>query len=154
MRVREGNSGPALIVAENQMVVCYLQGALRERFQSVRAVKSARQAISLLDSRPFGAVFINEYLPDMGPVDLVCRIKAGWPGAKVIMITSDQAGAGNLCLKYGADSVIRKPFRLDEVLRSLEAPARKTAVKKVSVPAMPHSGNHKKHLFVFLRTAR
>jgi len=102
---------------------CFLKEP--EDYEVVTAA-SAEEAIEQLAGRPFGAIITDIVLPGMSGLDLLERVRAAQPGARVIITSAygtdelrERAGA------LGAFEYIDKPFAFSGikrvVLRAFEA---------------------------------
>ena len=78
---------------------------------------SGGQAISELSQRPYDLVFINEYLPDMGPAELLAKVGDCRPEAKSVVMLTHGEDADCLIARHGAAGVMIKPFTIMDILR-------------------------------------
>jgi DNA-binding NtrC family response regulator len=111
--MRKGIS--ALFVAENEFIHEYFQTVWGTAFRQFRAERSARGALLAMLKGNYDAVFINEYLPDGNPLELLPMIKGTSPGAKVIFLITHKCDGARLCSRYGAWRTLSKPFSSKEV---------------------------------------
>lgn len=86
---------------------------------------SGREGLKLLSKKSFDLVLTDLRMPDMDGMEVLKRVKEGWPDIEVIVIT----GYGTVksaieAIRYGAYDYVEKPFSPEELLnvvrRSLE----------------------------------
>ena len=98
-----------------------IRGALRsiledERYR-VHAAEDAIEGIGMLERLPIGLVFLDVWLPRMGGMDALERIRKAWPEVEVVIIS----GHANVdmavrAVKLGAFDFLEKPLSLEKVL--------------------------------------
>ncbi len=98
-----------------------IRGALRsiledERYR-VHAAEDAIQGIDMLERLPIGLVFLDVWLPRLGGMDALERIRKAWPEVEVVIIS----GHANIdmavrAVKLGAFDFLEKPLSLEKVL--------------------------------------
>ncbi|MDA8088587.1 MAG: hypothetical protein M0Z75_18055 [Nitrospiraceae bacterium] len=138
--------GLSILVASESLFIRHYFSYLFERNNTLRLAASGREAIEEMARppgtekfsettekffRPFDLVFINDYLPDMGAVELLEKIVSGHPGAKTFVLLTHSNDAKRLVERHGATGVIMKPFTTSDVLtRVREAlPAEKVHIR-------------------------
>ena len=77
------------------------------------AVETAEQALKLLDTTPYDVAIVDISLPGISGLELLGRIRQGWPETRVIIITGiDYHQYVADLVKMGATDYLVKPFRL------------------------------------------
>jgi CheY-like chemotaxis protein len=124
----EDASGPArnprrVLVAEDDPVVrTMLQRLLREAGFEVRTAKHGDEAlgIALRASGAFDLVVTDVRMPVMDGLELVRRLRERWPGLPVLYISGyDLELSAGSRRSASRQSLLRKPFDLDELLREV-----------------------------------
>ena len=78
-------------------------------------------ALSIMESKPIGAVITDVKMPGMGGIELAGRIKERWPGTPVIIITGYMAAEHEKPIKTdAADGFLMKPFKIESITELLE----------------------------------
>jgi DNA-binding NtrC family response regulator len=79
------------------------------------------EAFSVLANSPVDIVILDINLPEMNGFDVFKEIQRLYPKIRVIMMSgSGNAESGDNALKLGASSYLQKPFRLHELLASID----------------------------------
>ncbi len=109
-----------LIVEDNDVFRRPLQRALEGAGFEVVAVRSAEDALDVLDRSTVDLLLTDHRLPVMNGVQLISRIKATHPAVAIIAMTAygtvESAVEAKRC---GADDYLVKPFELPDLLRAL-----------------------------------
>jgi DNA-binding response OmpR family regulator len=105
-----------LVVEDDPDVLALLCDAIATAGHAVECVGTYAEGDDRLSSRGFDLVIANARLPDGSGIDLAD--KAMQQGAKATVVTGDP-DAMQLLTAQGR-AFIRKPFRLDQVLREVE----------------------------------
>jgi len=118
-----------ILIVEDEKTLSYFlaQSFLKEpEDYEVVTTGSAEEALEALAERPFGVIITDVVLPKISGLDLLQRVRADWPEARVIIITA--YGADTIRERahaLGAFEYIDKPFPFPElkraVLRAFEA---------------------------------
>ncbi|MEK6652592.1 MAG: sigma-54 dependent transcriptional regulator [Nitrospirota bacterium] len=114
-----------LVIDDEDIVRISCQRALEPEGYDVTAVKSGAAGLRLLENEAFDLVLTDLKMPDMDGIEVLRRVREGWPDTEVILITGygTVATAVN-AMKLGAFDYIEKPFRPNELIilvsRSLE----------------------------------
>jgi DNA-binding NtrC family response regulator len=87
----------------------------------VEAVSSGREALVLLESKPFEVLFVDMKMPRMNGLELLKRVKEGYPDTVVIIITAYGSIESSIeAMKLGASDYLLKPFKPDQLALVLE----------------------------------
>jgi DNA-binding NtrC family response regulator len=95
----------------------------------VYAAGTAKEALDLLDQYPVDMVLTDIKLPDSSGLELLKRIRAGYPHIAVLVLT--QFGSIDSAVeatKLGAVDYVTKPFRVEELRARLDHVARGLAL--------------------------
>jgi signal transduction histidine kinase/ActR/RegA family two-component response regulator len=109
-----------LVVDDDESVRDMLKDILGVAGHAVSVAEDGYQALERLHEGRFDFVCTDLGMPGMNGWELVQRIKTGWPGVKIALITGwgvqiepEEAVAN------GVDLLISKPFEVREILRAL-----------------------------------
>lgn len=114
-----------LIIDDDEIVRKSCEKVLSPEGYITVTAGSGREGLKLLSKKPFDLVLTDLRMPDMDGIEVLKRVKEGWPDIEVIIIT----GYGTVksaieAIRYGAYDYIEKPFSPEELLnvvrRSLE----------------------------------
>jgi two-component system response regulator HydG len=104
--------------------------AIRKVFTDVVAVREgvlvheapgAKEALQLLRSTPVDIAFVDLYMPGVGGMDLLERLRKERPALEIVMVTAHGTVESAVqALKMGASDYLQKPFKLDHVSLLLE----------------------------------
>ena len=110
-----------LVVDDEVHIRETLTGVLEdEGYAAVEAV-DGESALQLLASRRVDIMLLDIWLPGMGGLDVLARVKEQFPAVTVIMISGH--GTVNIAvdaIKQGAFDFIEKPLSIDRILMVLE----------------------------------
>jgi two-component system nitrogen regulation response regulator NtrX len=106
-----------LIIDDEPGIRTVLADVLRDEGYAVLAAEDGAQGLSVLASQPVDLVFLDVWLPRMGGIDVLKRLRADHPDVEVIMIS----GHANISLavqaaKMGAFDFLEKPLSLDRTI--------------------------------------
>jgi DNA-binding NtrC family response regulator len=91
----------------------------------VEAVSSGNEALDILEKEPFEVLFVDMKMPRMNGLELLKRVKEGYPDAIVIIITAYGSIESSVeAMKLGASDYLLKPFKPDQLALVLEKIAR------------------------------
>ncbi len=106
-----------LVVDDDPAVGVVLSGLLRQDGLDVVVVRSAEEALTRLDARPFDAVVTDLRMDGMDGMELLRRARERWPELPVVVISAH--GTIQLAveaMKRGAADFVTKPFDRQEIL--------------------------------------
>jgi DNA-binding NtrC family response regulator len=120
-----------LLVDDERIALRNLEHVLAKEGYTITATQSGPHALELLDSQPFDLVLTDMKMDKVDGMSLLRRCKAQHPDTEVIMIT----GYATLetaveAMKEGAFHYIAKPFRLDEVRKTVADALEKIRLKR------------------------
>ena len=98
-----------------------LADLLRDEGHQVDEANNAAKAIELLEHGEPDLLFTDLKMPRRSGLELLGDVRARWPRVAVVMITGYATVETAVeALKHGAVDYIRKPFRWDQVARTIE----------------------------------
>ncbi len=111
----------ALVVDDEPSVRESVALVLESAGFAVRRAETAGEALAEAEQGACQVILVDFALPDAAGPDLVPRLRAACPQAKVIVITgrlsrADDPAAG----EWGADAVLCKPFRRRDLLARIQ----------------------------------
>jgi two-component system OmpR family response regulator len=114
----------------------FLSEYLRARGAKVRSFRDGESFLKELETASFDAYIVDLTLPGLDGVDVIGVVRGKDPHTSVLVI-SGRVGpdAFNSCLAAGADMVIAKPVRFDQVVFALQALERRASAAPSSGPS-------------------
>ncbi|MCK4395831.1 response regulator [candidate division WOR-3 bacterium] len=115
-----------VLVVDDEATVCKSVRRILEREHlEVDEALSGKEALDMLDKKPYGVVVTDMMMPGIGGMDLIRMIKEKQPEVSVIMITGFATiKTAVQAMKLGAFDYIPKPFTPEELsgvtLRAIE----------------------------------
>lgn len=87
----------------------------------VEAVSSGYEALDLLEKKPFEILFVDMKMPRMNGLEVLKRVREGYPDAIVVIITAyGSIESAVEAMKLGASDYLLKPFKPDQLALVLE----------------------------------
>ena len=126
MQTRTSRLRHILVVDDEPLVRQSVQIFLQDDGYVVHEANSGAEALALFEPGKFDMVFIDYFMPEMKGDQLAAAIKQRSPDQPVVMVTAYPERLQSLvCPAGGADSVICKPFGLENLRLALaqHAPA-------------------------------
>jgi sigma-B regulation protein RsbU (phosphoserine phosphatase) len=107
--------GPALLVVDDNEDNRYTltRRLTREGYDNLTTATTGREALDLLQSKPFDLVLLDIMMPDMNGYEVLERMKAGGQlrDIPVIMISAlSEIDSVIRCIELGAEDYLPKPF--------------------------------------------
>ena len=114
-------SAKILVVDDEQFVRDLLVKILQRKGHEVRGMADGQSALDALALEPWDLVLSDVVMPGIDGFDLLRRVKSGWPGVKVIVLTGfARRQSIHDFLLYGADEYLAKPFQVHELLAAVD----------------------------------
>ena len=120
-----------LIVDDDEQVLRYVSGALSEEGYDCTLAKDGREAMDLLSKEDFPVVLLDVLMPEADGVQVLNEMRkkhdqGGNEPRTVIAMSGGGATlpgwyAGNLMEMMGVQSVLYKPFSIDELLQQIRS---------------------------------
>jgi two-component system nitrogen regulation response regulator NtrX len=110
-----------LVVDDEQGIRQVLQDVLGDEGHQVFAVEDGFQALEILEQEAVDLVILDVWLPNMGGIDVLKRVRKGWPDIEVVVIS----GHANInmavqAVKIGAFDFLEKPLSLEKTITVVE----------------------------------
>ena len=123
----------ALIVDDDTMSRRILRGILLDDYEIVGEATNGKKGIELaLDLKP-DIVCLDNVMPEMSGLDVLCAIRAQLPQTLILMVTgSADRETVQAALQGGADGFVIKPFNSGRVLTALEQALAKASKPKAA----------------------
>jgi len=122
-----------LVVDDDPAVGKVLEGLLRQAGHDVQWVSSAADALEILDQRFVQLVLSDVRMPNVDGMELLTKIKEGWPEVQVVLMTAHGTVALAVeAMKRGASDFVQKPFERDEILFVV-----KKELERLAAPTAP-----------------
>lgn len=116
-----GTKASILVVDDDQAIRTLLSRFLSMMGFEVAVAASGDEALDLVSKESFGAILTDFEMPGMDGFTLASNIKSSSPKTPVIMMTgSDRSVVAEKMTKGWVDSVLFKPFRLDDFHETVE----------------------------------
>jgi len=120
-----------LLIDDERIALRNLEHVLTKEGYQVTATQSGGHALELLDSQPFDLVLTDMRMDKVDGMQILRRCKAQYPDTEVIMITGYATLESAVeAMKEGAFHYIAKPFRLDEVRKTVAEALEKLQLKR------------------------
>jgi DNA-binding response OmpR family regulator len=111
-----------LLIDDEEAFVTTLQERLEMRGFLPRVALNGQAGLDMIAQEPPDVVVLDLRMPGMSGLEVLRRIRKGWPGLPVIMLSghgSDQDFES--CLNLGAARYHKKPLDIDVLLESIRA---------------------------------
>jgi len=110
-----------LVVDDEQGIREVLQDVLGDEGHRVVAVEDGFRALEVLENGTVDLVILDVWLPNMGGIDVLKRVRDRWPDVEVVVIS----GHANInmavqAVKIGAFDFLEKPLSLDKTITVVE----------------------------------
>ena len=110
-----------LVVEDERSMREFLQIMLRRQGYEVTAVEGGAAACALLTQQAYDLVITDLSMPQVGGLEVLRRAKELHPTTEVVMITAFASTETAIeAMKAGAYDYLTKPFKVEEVLVTLE----------------------------------
>lgn len=123
-----------LLLDDEESLLKWLSYALQENGYEVYATTEPTNALSQLKSERFDCVISDIRMPGMDGFQFLRNVRGIYPNLPVIFITAYGSMESVInALRDRASDYIMKPFRIDEILRRLNANLKKREGKSVEI---------------------
>jgi DNA-binding NtrC family response regulator len=109
--------GRVLVVDDEESQLLAVASLLRRGGFEVQTHRRAADVLKTLttDSTGTDAIFSDLHMPEMGGLELLDQVRAGWPDIPVVMMTADGTiTAAVQAMRQGAYDYLTRPFRQNE----------------------------------------
>jgi DNA-binding NtrC family response regulator len=112
--------GKILVIDDEDIVRTSCSRALVPEGHEVKAAKNGLDGLKMISEEKFDLVLTDLKMPDMDGIEVLRRIKEGWPEVEVIIITGYQTvDTAVKSIKLGAFDYIEKPFTPDALIAAV-----------------------------------
>ena len=112
--------GTVLLVDDEEKLVRNLGRALRDEGHEVTTVTSAGDAQTLLSSRPFDVLVVDNRMPDRTGLELIRDVSSSVPDGdrpQILLMTAHATIENAIeAMKLGAFDYLQKPFEVEELI--------------------------------------
>jgi CheY-like chemotaxis protein len=102
-----------------------LKLALEAAGYRVRVAAHGGEAFALQSEKPADILLTDIFMPEADGFEAIDRFRAKFPGTKIVAMSGDAKRAKREYLPVaaliGVDATLKKPFKLDELLRTLRS---------------------------------
>jgi DNA-binding NtrC family response regulator len=124
-----------LVVDDDAIVIKSCRRILEAEGFEVTSVPSADEALEKIKYYEFDLLLMDVKMPKHDGIFLMREIKKNWPDIPIIVMSGYPTPETIAdVLKLGATQFIPKPFRPDELVKSVRQVIQKTPRKKSSLP--------------------
>jgi len=114
------NKKKVLVIDDEDIVRISCSRTLAPVGFEVRLARNGVEGLKILEEGPFDLVLTDLKMPDMDGIEVLRRIKEGWPAVEVIIITGYQTvDTAVKSIKLGAFDYIEKPFTPDALITAV-----------------------------------
>jgi two-component system nitrogen regulation response regulator NtrX len=115
-----------LLVDDDVRVLDILACMFREIGLDVATAATPAEALRLVSAERFRMAFVDNYLGSMEGMELIDQLRTADPGLQFVIMTGNpNIEAAVRALKDGVADFLRKPFRFEDLLVSIEHVNRK-----------------------------
>jgi two-component system response regulator ResD len=115
-----------LIVDDDEQILRFVSRALAENDIESDTASNGREAIESLTDGDYAVVLLDVLMPEVDGIQVLMELKKSAPEKMPVVIAMSGGGqslpgwyAGHLVEMMGAQSVLYKPFSVDELLRRI-----------------------------------
>ncbi|MDA8241669.1 MAG: response regulator [Nitrospiraceae bacterium] len=114
------NKKKVLVIDDEDIVRTSCSRTLAPAGFEVRLARNGVEGLKILEEGPFDLVLTDLKMPDMDGIEVLRKIKEGWPAVEVIIITGYQTvDTAVKSIKLGAFDYIEKPFTPDALITAV-----------------------------------
>lgn len=113
-----------LVVDDDKFAMRAMAQPLRVAGYEVVEAMKPEHVISAAESGTYSIAIVDIFIPGMGGIEMIQRIRASSPGCKIVAVSAGYADmpgsdAINAALKIGADVGYLKPVDMDALLKNV-----------------------------------
>jgi two-component system response regulator PilR (NtrC family) len=122
MKIGPDNNSLHIMVVDDEQSMCeFLEIILARNNYQVSCFTDAFAAVSSLENTSYDLVITDLNMPDMSGLEMLRTVKKKSPTTETIMITAFASTTSVIeAMKSGAFDYINKPFKVDEILLTIE----------------------------------
>lgn len=111
-----------LLVDDEPKLRTSLTAGLRLEQWVVVAAATGQQAVALIEAEPYDLVILDWMLPDLDGIEILRKIRLGYPNLPVLMISARNGRSDRaLALEQGAADFLPKPFAFADLVARCRA---------------------------------
>src|ERR1700686_912992 len=130
-----------LVVDDEPSLRKVIRASLAASGFTVEEVGTGKDAVGIVQQRPFDLVLLDINMPGIGGIETCRRIRALAPHTGIVMVTVRDAEEDKVrALEAGADDYVTKPFRFRELVARMGAVLRRINVEAGGDPGILRSG--------------
>jgi len=116
------SKGRILVIDDEEIVRISCSRALTPEGFDLKLARNGADGLRMLAEEEFDLVLTDLKMPDMDGIEILRRVKEGWPQTEVVIITGYQTvDTAVRSIKLGAFDYVEKPFTPDKILSVVEA---------------------------------
>ncbi|KAA3630098.1 MAG: EAL domain-containing protein [Proteobacteria bacterium] len=120
-----------LVVDDQQKALDSLELILVQHGYQITTVNNGKQALELLDRQQFDMALLDMRMPGIGGAEIMAGITARELDTAVIVVSGDATfDAAASALRQGAYDFIRKPYAIEQLLRSVSNALKERQLKR------------------------
>lgn len=109
-----GEGKKVLVVDDADFMRMMLEDILRHWGHTVLQAKDGQECLDILQGEAVDVCVLDIVMPGIHGIEVLKRIKEGWPGMKVVMLSAlSRESIVKLALRLGADAFVVKPFQAE-----------------------------------------
>jgi CheY-like chemotaxis protein len=113
-----------LIIDDDRGIRQLLRRIIESRGHVVVEADSGRTGVEALQQQPFDLVLTDIVMPDMDGNQAIVQLRKLNAGIRIVAVSGGGRARNltplQLAKQFGADRILEKPFRRDDVLRTVE----------------------------------
>jgi CheY-like chemotaxis protein len=113
-----------ILVVEDLYVTRRIMQRMLES-HSVQSASNGVEAMQILETTPIDILLVDIFMPEMGGLELIRRVRSQFPGTRIIAMTSEDetrpAQSLERATEAGADRGLRKPISRRALMDTVEA---------------------------------
>jgi two-component system, NtrC family, response regulator PilR len=122
-------SGSILVIEDDRSMREFLEILLRRHRHQVSVAESGRAGQELITQKEFDLVITDLKMPGAGGLEILQHCKRLYPHTEVILVTAfATAETAISAMKQGAYDYLTKPFKVDEIMVTVERALEKRAL--------------------------
>lgn len=116
-----GSQGRILVVDDEPTVLSVIERVLQQSGYDVTVCTGGLQALSYFERNRFDLVLLDVMMPDLDGVEILRRLRAAYPRARVMLMTGHaEENVQARLLDFSDVPVISKPFLPDELIEEVQ----------------------------------
>lgn len=106
-----------LVIDDEEIVRVSCIRTLQPEGYNVKVVKSGIEGLKMIEKENFDLVLTDLKMPDMDGIEVLKKVKEGWPDTEIIVITGyGTVSSAVQAMKFGSFDYLEKPFTPDQLL--------------------------------------